>query len=109
MTQITTLEALAGKTIEQTHCFGDSVVLVLVGGDWLYLRAGIGRDGDSYSLDWSDQPTLGQMLCTGLISQEEHDRIQAARKAKWEADRAADDRREYERLRAKFEGEGVMR
>jgi hypothetical protein len=109
MTQITNLDALAGKTIAKAVSFGgvvehQTIGLVFADGTYAYLSIDSDRDGDRW-ISLEDEPDDPEKVALGLVSQEDYDRVMAERQAAIDAACDQQDRREYERLRAKFESE----
>ena len=101
--QITALAALAGKTIAQTSTTDRhepaAVALVFTDGSYLRFR------GCNYGLEWRSRPSDDEAVALGLMTGLERDRRLAERREREAAEAEVRERREYERLRAKFEGE----
>jgi hypothetical protein len=101
-TQVTTVEGLVGKTIRRAHQAYAWLGLVFEDDTFLLCRGG--RQWESDILEIGDTPDDSELLALGLITEvefrAEKRREEAERKAAYEAH----ERREYEKLRAKFEG-----
>lgn len=105
MIQITDLEELVGKTVAKAIDFDEERLgLIFTDDTYLYIRPRSGYDGDA-SLEWDEMPDDDEhKVALGLMTREEYDRLKAEQKIHNEALRQQHERREYERLKAKFEG-----
>jgi hypothetical protein len=102
-TQITTAEGCVGKTIEAAieHC--GNIGFRFADGTYFYCEAWPEGDDDA-SLCTDRLPDDGALVELGLKSKAEWMREMEAKADRAVAERESAERKEYERLRAKFEG-----
>jgi hypothetical protein len=105
-TQITKPGDLAGKTIQDVY-YSDDGWLGLVFEDDTFLLCRGGRQWESDVLEIDDAPDDSELLALGLITDEEFRAEKRREEAERKAAREAYERREYEKLRAKFEGRQI--
>jgi hypothetical protein len=105
--QLTDIWSLVGRTIERVD---EDCGVVLVFADRTYARFTVDHGyeaGDSVVAIDEDAPDFRERSRLGLVTAKEAEDHRAAEEAKGrerEAIRAAERRREYERLKAEFEG-----
>jgi hypothetical protein len=99
--QITNLADLAGKTIERAVMSDDDTKIFQVFKDnsFFYVHA-----FDMLEIDADTD--IRDLMAVGLATPEEiaeEERLKAEQDQRWEAERKADRRREYEKLKVEFE------
>jgi hypothetical protein len=113
MLQQTLIEECAGETITAVHRpSNDSLVLVFASGRFAHIESvGVDYDGRNCSSQIQEgenrDPTDSDWQATGIFSQEEIATAMEAwkaRAAEWHDKQEKQLRRQYESLRAKFEG-----
>lgn len=104
MNQITIDDAI-GKPLTRVWKDGRDMVLFF-SDEWVHCHIDLGWERGDEEFEW---PSLGE-LCSedqylaGIITYEELEAIEARERAELDAQLAEQERRQYERLRAKFEG-----
>jgi hypothetical protein len=104
--QLTDIDALAGKTLERVEIYlWDQLFLVFTDGTFATFNTVHEYDDSctiviAYKTDFSDRVRLGLVSPEDIAAHEESER---QKKADVIAAKAAQERAEYERLRAKFE------
>jgi len=111
MQQLFDLDHVAGKTVLGAVEHDGEAIFAFTDKTFILLKARNGYDGCSADLlikddlddrDWPDE----DLIRLGIFTAEQLEALVAQRKAKWRAAEQEQERAEYERLRAKFEGGG---
>lgn len=99
-------EAIVCRTIAAAVLEDGEFGLRFADGSWIYGRTEARYDGVDTRFDEAAEPFPGLLLRLGVVDQAERDRLDDERDARFERQMEAIDRATYERLRARFEGEG---
>ena len=98
--------AMVGRTIAAAVLEDGEFGLRFDDGSWIYGWTEGDEDGVDTRFDEVAEPGPSLLLELGVVDRAERDRILAERRARAERQLEEADRATYERLRARFEGEG---
>ena len=98
--------AIVGRTIAAAVLEDGEFALRFDDGSWIYGRTEGDEDGVDTRFDEAAEPFPGLLLRLGVVDLVEANRLRDERRARAERQLEEADRATYERLRARFEGEG---
>jgi hypothetical protein len=103
--QVTDRKALTGKTVASFHA-EENLVIVFTDGTWVAFSPDCYFGGEELSINFSViQPEAAELRRAGLLTEDELKEYQAREDEHWHKMKESQDRAQYERLKAKFEGE----
>ena len=97
-------EECEGKQILKVICNGNTVWFRFTDGAYTGLRASTGYY-DSVDLEWVAAKDRNDQLRAGIITEEEYERLAKKEEEAAKKDRESWDRKQYELLKKKFEGD----
>lgn len=102
-------ETIAGKTVGGVLLDSEWCIVLFTDGSFAALQA-YGYGDECATFKEEDSPSDSDLLAAGVLTQEEHGARAAAQEAKWQQQKAknekaleARERHEFERLKAKYE------
>ena len=96
------VEGLVGERVARVVELGSSIGIVFESGNWCVIEPMSDYDGDM-DVDLAEDADIHERLAMGLVSEADYEAERARVREEREAEAAESDRRDYERLKAKFE------